>query len=294
MAIKPGPAKNGYQLSDEDWQKRERVFGMYRDMGPMRGLSKVLKLLQDKHPDIAVSKSTLEHWSRAHDWHARAQTFDQAQAQGMASAPNARRRAARAAANVMQPATSTDPAEFDQIGALVMAANQALTKAMGANPVITKPGDMKLLVDAAANALKLVETIRNQSSGKVSRDEIAREMERVLGEVEKARMVDIEDLASKQIEERLKAVGIWDVLKPEQRRILTGSPASEQSGSIERQIPQPGEIDVEIGSEAELEADGEAAAAGDGDSAVVSDGDADRGQMMPVFKDLPKTFGSAP
>ena len=33
---------------------------------------------------------------------------------------------------------------------------------------------MKALVDAASNALKLIETIKNQSTGKVSREDVAR------------------------------------------------------------------------------------------------------------------------
>jgi hypothetical protein len=78
-------------------------------------------------------------------------------------------------------------ANFDQIGALLQAANQALTHAMNASPVVTRPSDMKALVDAASNALKLVETIKNQSTGKVSRDDIAQEMARVLDLVRKAR-----------------------------------------------------------------------------------------------------------
>jgi hypothetical protein len=43
-----------------------------------------------------------------------------------------------------------------------------LTKAMSANPVVTKPGDVKALVDGAAHAIALTEKIKAQSSGKVS------------------------------------------------------------------------------------------------------------------------------
>jgi hypothetical protein len=63
---------------------------------------------------------------------------------------------------------------------------------------------VKALVDAAANALKLVETIRSQSVGKVSREEIAQEMARVLEEVRKARDHDVEFL----VEAELKKHGI--------------------------------------------------------------------------------------
>jgi hypothetical protein len=73
---------------------------------------------------------------------------------------------------------------------------------MSATPVVTKPSDVKALVDAAANALKLVETIKNQSSGKVSREEIAQEMARILGEVEKARLRDVEEMVEAELKRR--------------------------------------------------------------------------------------------
>jgi hypothetical protein len=75
---------------------------------------------------------------------------------------------------------------------------------MSATPVVTKASDVKALVDAAANALKLIETIKKQSSGKVSREEIAKEMARILNLVHEARLKDI-DLA---VEAELKKRGI--------------------------------------------------------------------------------------
>jgi hypothetical protein len=98
-------------------------------------------------------------------------------------------------------ALSLDPS-FDQIGALLQAANQALTRAMNASPVVTRPSDVKALVDAASNALKLVETIKNQSTGKVSREDIAQEMARVLGEVRKARELDVELMVEAELKRR--------------------------------------------------------------------------------------------
>jgi hypothetical protein len=201
MGAKPGPAKNGYQLPDEKWQQRERAFEIYRDMGEGRTLIKLVAVLKQEHPDIAASKTSIEAWSQAHNWRARAEAHDAAVEKG--------RKAAAAQPAVPAPAPSmiapvAPEEDFDQITALVKAANTALTKAMNANPVITRPGEMKLLVDAAANALKLVETIKNQSSGKVSREEIAQEMVRILGEVRKAREVDVDAM----VEARLKALGL--------------------------------------------------------------------------------------
>jgi hypothetical protein len=67
---------------------------------------------------------------------------------------------------------------------------------------VTKPSDVKALVDAAANALKLVETIRSQSVGKVSREEVAKEIARVLKEVRKARDQDVEVLVEAELKKR--------------------------------------------------------------------------------------------
>jgi hypothetical protein len=58
-----------------------------------------------------------------------------------------------------------DP-NFDQLDTLLSAANQALTRALNASPAVTKPSDVKALVDAAAHAVKLVETTRATPAGK--------------------------------------------------------------------------------------------------------------------------------
>jgi hypothetical protein len=58
------------------------------------------------------------------------------------------------------------------------------------------------------NALKLVETIKKLSRGKVSREEMPRDMARILAEVQKARLRDIEQLPQKMLEDELKKRGI--------------------------------------------------------------------------------------
>lgn len=161
MAIKPQKARNGYVLPDEMLKQREAAFAIYRDMGTARSLNRLELVLKRDHPSLAVSRSTLEKWSRQHDWAQRVKAYDEAIAQGNARGTRV---------TVLAPTPGPD---FDQIGALLSAANQALTRAMDAAPVVTKPSDVKALVNAAANALKLVETIKNQSTGKVSREEIA-------------------------------------------------------------------------------------------------------------------------
>ena len=179
--------RNGYRLPDEKLEQREAAFEIYLDMGPRRSLVALERELKCHHPEIAVFRQSLEKWSKMHHWVDRVRSREEA----VAAAPR------------QQTEVQLDP-NFDQVDALLQAANRALTRAMSATPVVTKPSDVKALVDAAANALKLVETIRKQSVGKVSRAEVAQEMSRVLDLVEQARRHDVELL----VEAELKKHGI--------------------------------------------------------------------------------------
>jgi hypothetical protein len=58
---------------------------------------------------------------------------------------------AAAAAQPQQVNPDVDP-NFDQVASLLGAANQAIMRAMSATPAVTKPSDVKALVDSAANA----------------------------------------------------------------------------------------------------------------------------------------------
>src|SRR5215813_5043440 len=149
--------RNGYHLPVDKLEQREEAFSIYRDMGPRRSLVALERELRLNHPEIAVSRQSLEKWSKMHHWVERVRAHDKS----LSAAPP-------------QPAELTVDPNFDQIDALLTAANKALTRAMNAAPVVKKPSDVKALVDAAANALKLIETIRNQSVGKVSREEVVK------------------------------------------------------------------------------------------------------------------------
>src|SRR5215831_18542122 len=179
--------RNGYRLPVDKLEQREEAFFIYRDMGPRRSLVALERELRLNHPEIAVSRQSLEKWSKMHQWVERVRVHDKS----VCAAPP-------------PPAEIKVDPNFDQIDALLTAANKALTRAMNAAPVVKKPSDVKALVDAAANALKLIETIRNQSVGKVSREEVAQEMARVLGEVEKVRLADLED----RVDAELRKLGI--------------------------------------------------------------------------------------
>jgi hypothetical protein len=179
--------RNGYRLPVDKLEQREAVFGIYRDLGSRRSLVALAHQLKASHPEMAVSRQSLEKWSKLHHWVKRVAAHDKL----LAAAPR------------QQAELKVDP-NFDQVDALLQAANRSLTRAMSATPTVTKASDVKALVDAAANALKLIETIRNQSIGKVSREEVAQEMSRILDLVEQARRQDIETL----VEAELKKSGI--------------------------------------------------------------------------------------
>jgi uncharacterized protein YbaA (DUF1428 family) len=137
--------KNGYVLPQAKLDQREAALVIYRDMGSRRSLNALVKEMKANHPEIAASQAVVFKWSKQHNWAERAAAHDQSMSAG------------RVQGVVLD-------SNFDQVDALLRAANQALTRAMSASPVVTRPGDVKALVDAAANALKLIETIKNQSS----------------------------------------------------------------------------------------------------------------------------------
>lgn len=180
---------NGYVLPQEKLEQREKAFVIYRDMGDARTLGKLEKVLKAKHPELAASQAAVRRWSRMHDWSARCEAHDDAK---------------KNTTHRLNPPVVAFDGSFNQIDALLQAANQALTRAMTATPVVSRPGDVKSLVDAAGNALKLIETIKNQSTGKVSREDVAQEMARVLDLVRKARELDVEVM----VEAELKKLGV--------------------------------------------------------------------------------------
>jgi hypothetical protein len=118
---KPKKAANGYVLPADKLKQREAAFAIYRDLSIGRSMHKLEQLLKKEHPELAVSRSSLESWSRRHDWAARVKAHDDAIAKG------------RAQGVMVQPG-ATVGTDFDQIDALLRAANQALTRAMSARP----------------------------------------------------------------------------------------------------------------------------------------------------------------
>ena len=118
--------KNGYGcvLHQAKLERREKAFVIYRDLGDARSFPKLVAVLQDKHPELAASISVIHKWSRMHDWKARCKAHDDAP---------------RSMTRPLQPPPVAYDGTFDQIGALLQAANVALTRAMSAAPAVTRP-----------------------------------------------------------------------------------------------------------------------------------------------------------
>src|ERR1700730_1513889 len=211
-----------YVLPEEKLKQRELAFTIYRDMGQKRSFPALERELKRNLPEIAVSRQSLEKWSKAHQWAQRVTVYDQAPA----------------AAQLQRVNPDVDP-NFDRVASWRGAPNQAIMRAMSATPAVTKPSDVKALVDSAANALKLIETIKANQTGKVSRQEIANEMTRILDLVEQARRHDVELL----VEEAMKSGGWVKIEVAEQ--VDAAAPAHVDAVAIDPDEPDVVEAEPE-------------------------------------------------
>ena len=155
----------GLELPPEKLQQRESVYLIYQEMGMARSINRLERVLREKHPELHVARPSLEKWSVQHNWATRVKTFDDAIGND---------RAARATAM-----TAVD-VEDDPIAALLKLTNQTLARALAAAPVVTKPNEVKSLIDSATNALKLAEQIKASQTSKTIAAEIAEDVARVL------------------------------------------------------------------------------------------------------------------
>ena len=151
--------------------RRENIFHLYRDMGPTRSYDRLVAVMEDKND--SVSRRTLANWSRQHSWQERVVEYDRELMGGQ-----------RGPIEVLDP-------NFDRVDALLKVAYLALTRVLQSNPIVRSPQDAKALIDAANNALKLVELLR------------AREPDRQNGDASRERMFEVIEA----IEARIRAAG---------------------------------------------------------------------------------------
>ena len=144
--------------------RREDIFRLYRDMGPTRNYDRLLTAIEAKHGK--VSSRTLANWSGQHSWQERAAEYDRDLTKGFQGQ-----------------AEDLDP-NFDQRDALLRAAHLALQRVLQSNPIVRTPQDAKALIDAANNAIKLVELLRANDGARKSSSDGKKSMFEVLESIE--------------------------------------------------------------------------------------------------------------
>ena len=92
--------------------------------------------------------------------------------------------AAAGNAAIAQPAKSF---ESDPVEALMSLATKILARAAAANTAVTRPNEIKSLIDAATNALKLVAQMKAEQKTVTTAEDIGRETERILVLIEQRR-----------------------------------------------------------------------------------------------------------
>jgi len=144
--------------------RREDIFRLYRDMGPTRNYDRLLAAIEAKHGK--VSSRTLANWSGQHSWQERVAEYDRDLTKGFQGQ-----------------AEDLDP-NFDQRDALLRAAHLALLRVLQSNPIVRTPQDAKALIDAANNAIKLVELLRANDGARKSSSDGKKSMFEVLESIE--------------------------------------------------------------------------------------------------------------
>ena len=144
--------------------RREDIFRLYRDMGPTRNYDRLLAAIEAKHGK--VSSRTLANWSGQHSWQERVAEYYRDLTKGFQGQ-----------------AEDLDP-NFDQRDALLRAAHLALQRVLQSNPIVRTPQDAKALIDAANNAIKLVELLRANDGARKSSSDGKKSMFEVLESIE--------------------------------------------------------------------------------------------------------------
>ncbi len=168
--------RDPYVLPDDKLQQREAVYRIYEGLGRLRSIVRLERVLRDKHPDLRVSRPTLEKWSTQHGWAVRVSAHD-------ASAPSP-------AQTTMAASVADDP-----IAALLDLTYKTLARALEAAPQVTKPNEVKSLIDSATTALKLAEQIKASQTSKTTAEDVGAETLRVINLIHTKRREDALTLA---------------------------------------------------------------------------------------------------
>jgi hypothetical protein len=144
-------------LTPVELARRERVFRVYRDLGPSRTYKRLNAAIAQNEGTIAAR--LLNAWSAEHSWKERVREHDDRLAAAAGSTINAEYKP-----------------DYDIEEALLHSAQIALDRALSANVEPQNPHQVKALIDAAINALRAVE---NRQSGRKTGAELAGGVKRV-------------------------------------------------------------------------------------------------------------------
>ncbi len=167
----------------------ETVFEMYRELGQGRTFRKLAEAVKMRWPANAVAYTTLAGWAKQHDWAKRISEYERGLRQS-APAPIA-------------------AFQGDDVEALEKAASQALARVLSSSQVaVTKPGDVKALVDTANKALELADRLRAKREGTATSEEIAEFGRTLMVRIDQARKKDFVACAKAAAEAACEEAGL--------------------------------------------------------------------------------------
>jgi hypothetical protein len=178
---------------------RDKVFEMYRDLGPARSLRRLQEAVALRWPANKVGVATLQRWSKDDRW------------QGQIDAFEAGMRSAAAANPAPAPAMPISTDGTDDIASLEAAASQALTMALRTTALqVTRPSDVKALVDTANRALDLASKMKRERAAISNQSDLVTLGAELLGRITAARRKDFIAAAKAAAEAACSAAGLTE------------------------------------------------------------------------------------
>jgi hypothetical protein len=157
--------------------RHDLAFALYRDMGPARSLRKLVEVLKVQWPVNSVSYTTIHTWNARYGWGQRVAEYDRGRGQ----------------ANTANPAQPDQlSSSVDEVDVLRGAASQALAIiARASSMTITRPGDVKVLLEAARMAQERADKIEASRTGEMTQEQVTAEGVKILAALDVARRKDL-------------------------------------------------------------------------------------------------------
>ena len=223
------PPRKGAFVADP---RREQVFVLYRDLGPGRSFRKLQEAVSVRWPANPLSLGTLSNWSTQFGWKKRIEEYELGQQRAT-------------------PTTTSQqvPVAGDDVDNLRKAASQALARALqGMSVPITKPGDVKALVDTASKALELADKLKQERTGTATSAEIAEFGRKLLDRIEQARRKDIVTMVKAAVEAACAEAGTTNLIAVMRKAAMAVGMRVNDGGEIELQqgLSDASESDVDV------------------------------------------------